>query len=74
MVLTVGNNIGHCSQGPVCTSKYRNGCFLQMKNSNKIKEISQEKIGDGATVGDDVGQWFQGAVHISKYGKRGYAK
>ena len=26
------------------------------------------------SVGDDVGQWFQGIVHISKYGKCGYAK
>ena len=26
------------------------------------------------TVGDDVGQFFQGTVHISKYGKHGYAK
>ena len=42
-----------------------------MKNSDKMGEILQEEIG---TVGDDVGQWFQGIVHISKYGMCGYAK
>ena len=41
-----------------------------MKNSNKIGEISQEKIGDG----DDVGQCFQGTLYISKYGMCNYAK
>ena len=27
VVLTIGDNIGHCFQGPVCTSKHRNGQF-----------------------------------------------
>ena len=44
-----------------------------MKNSDEIGEISQDEIGEVRTVGDDVWQWFQGIVHISKYGKYGYA-
>ena len=31
VVVTVGDNIRHCSQGPVCTSKYRNGDFCKQK-------------------------------------------
>ena len=74
VVLTVGDNIGHCFQGSVSTSKWK-WVLLQMKNSNKIGEIShKKKQGMVLTVGDDVGQCFQGTVHSSKHGKCGYAR
>ena len=43
VVLTVGDNIGHSSQSPVCTSKNMEIGIFEMKNSNKMGEIAQEK-------------------------------
>ena len=72
VVLTVGDNIEHCFQSPVCTSKYGNRDFCKWKMAIKWGKLHRKKIGMVPTVGDDVGQCFQGTVHISKYGKHVY--
>ena len=43
VVLTVGNNIGHCFQGPCALPNLEKGAFAN-EDSNKIGE----NLGDGA--------------------------
>ena len=61
VVLTVGDNLKHCFQGPVCTSKYRNGDFCKQKIAIKWQKFHRKGQGMVPPVGDDVGQCFQGA-------------
>ena len=45
VVFTVGGNIGHCFQGPVCTSKYRKGDFCKQKIAIKWGKFHRKNGG-----------------------------
>ena len=58
-----------------CALPNKEMAVFQMKNSNRMGENSEKKIGDGAHCW--WWHWalfFQGPVRISKYGRCGYAK
>ena len=48
MVATVGNDVWVLFSGSSAHFQIRKWALFQMKNSNKLGEISEKKIGDGA--------------------------
>ena len=74
VVQTVGDNLEHCFQGVVCTTKYGKCGYAEWKNSNKMAKNEKKIGGKWGMVGDHVEYCVQGPAQISKYGKCGYAK